>query len=176
MTKVIFKFSGGPMDGKTVVGESGQDDEAHRDYALTYHGRVGTAVSHRFRLCRRYLDQRARRGRSLASLPAAYLPGYRPHPQRQHRPDPRRVPAAGGPPALEPGIVQRVPLALPVLWATNPAEALAKPVAHSPDGTEKEEGGRSIATSADDSRNYLFSIFFLCDLAAWRLCVRDFPC
>ncbi len=41
MTKVIFKFSGGPMDGKTVVGESGQDDEAHRYYALTYHGRVG---------------------------------------------------------------------------------------------------------------------------------------
>ena len=41
MAKVIFKFSGGPMDGKTVVGESGHDDEAHRYYALTYHGRVG---------------------------------------------------------------------------------------------------------------------------------------
>jgi len=41
MVKVIFKFSGGPLDGKTVVGEPGQDDEAQRYYALTYHGRVG---------------------------------------------------------------------------------------------------------------------------------------
>ena len=29
------------MDGKTVVGESGHNNEAHRYYALTYHGRVG---------------------------------------------------------------------------------------------------------------------------------------
>ncbi len=41
MAKVIFKFSGGPLDGKTVVGGPGQDDEARRYYALTYHGRVG---------------------------------------------------------------------------------------------------------------------------------------
>jgi hypothetical protein len=41
MVKVIFKFAGGPLDGKTVVGEPGRDDEAQRYYALTYHGRVG---------------------------------------------------------------------------------------------------------------------------------------
>ena len=41
MAKVIFKFSGGPLDGKTVVNTPGEDDEAQRYYALTYHGRVG---------------------------------------------------------------------------------------------------------------------------------------
>jgi hypothetical protein len=41
MRKVIFKFAGGPLDGKTIVGEPGQDDEAQRYYALSYHGRVG---------------------------------------------------------------------------------------------------------------------------------------
>ena len=39
--KVIFKFSGGPLDGKTVVGELGRDDEAQCYYTLSYHGRVG---------------------------------------------------------------------------------------------------------------------------------------
>ena len=41
MSRIIFKFSGGPLDGKTVAGELGRNDEAHRYYALSYHGRVG---------------------------------------------------------------------------------------------------------------------------------------
>lgn len=41
MVKVIFKFSGGPLDGKMIVGAPGVDEEAQRYYALTYHGRVG---------------------------------------------------------------------------------------------------------------------------------------
>ncbi len=41
MAKIIFRFSGGPLDGKAVAGERGEDDEAQRYYALTYHGRVG---------------------------------------------------------------------------------------------------------------------------------------
>ena len=39
--KLIFKFSGGPLDGKTIVDEPGAAGEAHRYYALSYHGRVG---------------------------------------------------------------------------------------------------------------------------------------
>jgi len=38
---IIFEFSGGPMDGKTAVGEAGEQGEADRYYALTHHGRVG---------------------------------------------------------------------------------------------------------------------------------------
>jgi len=39
--KVVFKFIGGPLDGKTVVGQRGRQDEADRYYALTHHGRIG---------------------------------------------------------------------------------------------------------------------------------------
>jgi hypothetical protein len=48
--RVIIKFTGGPLDGKTVIGESGQQDEADRYYALTNHGRVGQ----RFRTASEY--------------------------------------------------------------------------------------------------------------------------
>ena len=41
MRKMIFKFAGGPLDGKTVVGEPGKEKEAQRYYWLTNHGRVG---------------------------------------------------------------------------------------------------------------------------------------
>jgi hypothetical protein len=41
LKKMIFKFMGGPFDGKLVVGESGKEKEAHRYYMLTDHGRVG---------------------------------------------------------------------------------------------------------------------------------------
>lgn len=39
--KLVFKFNGGPLDGKTVIGQSGQQDEADRYYTLTNHGRIG---------------------------------------------------------------------------------------------------------------------------------------
>jgi hypothetical protein len=39
--RMIFKFVGGPFDGKLVVGESGKEKEARRYYTLTHHGRVG---------------------------------------------------------------------------------------------------------------------------------------
>jgi hypothetical protein len=41
MKKMIFKFMGGPFDGKLVVGESGKEKEARRYDTLTDHGRVG---------------------------------------------------------------------------------------------------------------------------------------
>ena len=41
MKKMIFKFSGGPHDGKTVGGKPGMEKEAQRYDALTDHGRVG---------------------------------------------------------------------------------------------------------------------------------------
>jgi len=39
--KLIFNFKGGPMDGKTVIGQPGEQDEADRYYTLTDRGRVG---------------------------------------------------------------------------------------------------------------------------------------
>jgi hypothetical protein len=41
MSKIIFKFSGGPLDGKRVTGQRGKEKEVRRYYALTHHGRVG---------------------------------------------------------------------------------------------------------------------------------------
>ena len=41
MKNMIFKFAGGPLDGKLVVGESGKDKEAQRYDATTHHGRIG---------------------------------------------------------------------------------------------------------------------------------------
>jgi hypothetical protein len=39
--RMIFKFMGGPFDGKLVVGESGKEKEARQYDSLTHHGRVG---------------------------------------------------------------------------------------------------------------------------------------
>ncbi len=50
MKRIIFKFAGGPLDGKTVAGKLGKDSEVHRYYALTHHGRVGQ----RFRTASQY--------------------------------------------------------------------------------------------------------------------------
>jgi hypothetical protein len=50
MKKVIFKFSGGPLDGTTVSGEPGKDAEVRRYYVLTHHGRLGQ----RFRTASQY--------------------------------------------------------------------------------------------------------------------------
>ena len=41
MKKMIFKFAGGSLDGKLVVGESEKDKEARRYDAITDHGRIG---------------------------------------------------------------------------------------------------------------------------------------
>jgi hypothetical protein len=41
MSTMIFKFSGGPLDGKRVAGEPRQQKEVRRYYALTHHGHVG---------------------------------------------------------------------------------------------------------------------------------------
>ncbi len=41
MKKIIFKFSGGPLDGTTVSGFRAKDPEVRRYYVLTHHGRVG---------------------------------------------------------------------------------------------------------------------------------------
>jgi hypothetical protein len=38
---MIFKFSGGPLDGTTVAGKPGQHPEVRRYDALTHHGRLG---------------------------------------------------------------------------------------------------------------------------------------
>jgi hypothetical protein len=39
--KIIFKFHGGPFDGKRVAGSEQEPGEALDYYALSYHGRVG---------------------------------------------------------------------------------------------------------------------------------------
>ena len=41
MKKMIFKFAGGPLDGKIVVGEPEKEKEVHRYNAITDHGRIG---------------------------------------------------------------------------------------------------------------------------------------
>jgi hypothetical protein len=41
MKKMIFKFAGGPLDGKIVVGEPGKEREVLRYDAITDHGRIG---------------------------------------------------------------------------------------------------------------------------------------
>ena len=48
--RIIFKFMGGPLDGKTVAGDEGTAGEAERYYALSHHGRVGQ----RFRAASEY--------------------------------------------------------------------------------------------------------------------------
>ncbi len=50
MKKLIFKFSGGPLDGTTVSGEAAKDAEVRRYYVLTHHGRLGQ----RFRTASQY--------------------------------------------------------------------------------------------------------------------------
>jgi hypothetical protein len=50
MKRIIFKFSGGPLDGTTVAGEPAKQPEVRRYYALTHHGRVGQ----RFRTASEY--------------------------------------------------------------------------------------------------------------------------
>jgi hypothetical protein len=39
--KIVFEFAGGPLDGKQVIGEPGEEGELELYYALSYHGRLG---------------------------------------------------------------------------------------------------------------------------------------
>ncbi len=57
MKKMIFKFAGGPLDGKIVVGESGKEKEVRRYDALTNHGANWATISHSFRLRHRVSHQ-----------------------------------------------------------------------------------------------------------------------
>ena len=69
--QIIFEFVGGPMDGKTVVGQTDHQDEADRYYALTHRGKIG---------------QRFRVASALAidTLMAANSQGDRPYQFQQH--------------------------------------------------------------------------------------------
>jgi hypothetical protein len=48
--RIIVEFAGGPLDGKTVEGEWGDEEEADRYYLLTHHGAVGQ----RFKIASEY--------------------------------------------------------------------------------------------------------------------------
>ena len=50
MARLIFKFVGGPLDGKTVTGRPQEEGEARAYYTLTCHGRRGQ----RFRVASEY--------------------------------------------------------------------------------------------------------------------------
>lgn len=41
MLKIIFEFVGGPYDGRTLEGESGQGGDAERYYLLSNRGTIG---------------------------------------------------------------------------------------------------------------------------------------
>lgn len=70
--RVIFKFKGGPLDGKTVSGDAGEPGEAQRYYVLTYHGRLGQ----RFRTASEYaVNVLVRRGLQ-AEQPHPFQPHY----------------------------------------------------------------------------------------------------
>lgn len=69
--RLIFKFKGGPMDGKTVLGEPGKQDEADRYYALTGRGRVGQ----RFKVASPY---------AVDTLAKEQLQEERPHHFQEH--------------------------------------------------------------------------------------------
>ena len=70
--KIIFEFVGGPLDGQTVVGNAGQQNEADRYYVLTHHGRVGQ----RFRVASNY---------AIETLAQEELKEEKPHHFQPHR-------------------------------------------------------------------------------------------
>jgi hypothetical protein len=71
MGKIIFKFLGGPFDGKTVTGSPGEEGDAQKYYALSHHGRMGQ----RFRVASEYM---------VNTLAAEQLQEQRPHRFPQH--------------------------------------------------------------------------------------------
>ena len=44
MSKIIFEFVGGPLDGQTHVGILGKGSDAERYYLLTNHGALGQRI------------------------------------------------------------------------------------------------------------------------------------
>jgi hypothetical protein len=71
MPRLIFKFAGGPLDGKTVVGRPQEEGEAREYYTLSYHGRLGQ----RFRVASDY---------AVNILANEHLQEGEPHHFRQH--------------------------------------------------------------------------------------------
>ncbi len=71
MTKLIFKFFGGPLDGKTVTGRPNEEGEARTYYTLSCHGRRGQ----RFRIASEY---------AVDILASEQLKEERPHHFQQH--------------------------------------------------------------------------------------------
>lgn len=71
MPRLIFKFAGGPLDGKTVAGRPQEEGEAREYYTLSYHGRLGQ----RFRVASDY---------AVNILANEHLQEGEPHHFRQH--------------------------------------------------------------------------------------------
>ena len=71
MPKLIFKFAGGPLDGKIVDGNPKEEGEARDYYILTYHGRLWQ----RFRVASGY---------ALNVLMSERLQEERPHNFQEH--------------------------------------------------------------------------------------------
>jgi len=69
--KLIFKFKGGPIDGKTLIGRPGSQDEADRYYTLADRGRIGQ----RFRTASPY---------AIDTLAEEQLQEERPHHFQEH--------------------------------------------------------------------------------------------
>lgn len=49
--EIVFRFTGGPLDGTVVRTSPGEESEADRYYLLSHHGRIGQ----RFRIASPYL-------------------------------------------------------------------------------------------------------------------------
>jgi hypothetical protein len=71
MPRLIFKFAGGPLDGKTVTGTMQEEGEAWEFYVLTYHGRLGQ----RFKIASEY---------AVSTLANEQLKEEKPHHFQQH--------------------------------------------------------------------------------------------
>jgi hypothetical protein len=70
--KIALRFDGGPLDGKRVVGNPDEDDEAEKYFALSYHGRLGQV----FRIASDY---------AVETLARERLKVQRPHGFQSHR-------------------------------------------------------------------------------------------
>jgi len=69
--KLIFKFAGGPLDGKWVAGKPQEEGEAREYYTLSYHGRLGQ----RFKVASEY---------AVYVLATEQLKEEKPHHFQQH--------------------------------------------------------------------------------------------
>jgi hypothetical protein len=69
--KITIRFTGGPLDGKTVEGWGGEQDEAERYYILSHRGRIGQ----RFKVASEY---------AVNILAGEHLQDEQPHHFQQH--------------------------------------------------------------------------------------------